>query len=293
MFRLPRRLVVILLGCACAACGPAAAPQASATGPDASGAPTAKPAGAPVALRPIIEASTDPNAPTRVLDPQADQILREMSKALSALQTFALHAEESFDEIPSGQPRTMLTNIRRVAVQRPNRFVADAEGDSLNRSVWYDGRSISVLDKTTHTFSSVEMPGSIDRTLDALADQYGVEVPLADLLYSDPHAVLTAGATFSRYLGLHTAAGVPCHHLVFSQGDIEWQIWIDAGAHRLPRKLVITYVREPGEPQYMATFWAWRLSPTLPQTIFRFEAPEGAERVELEAFRPGLPGPPR
>ena len=75
-------------------------------------------------------------------------------------------------------------------------------------------------------------------------------MPLADLLYGDPYAVLTEDVTYSKYLGLHRAAGVLCHHLVFAQPTIEWQIWIDAGEQPLPRQLAITYVREPGEPQY-------------------------------------------
>ncbi len=84
-------------------------------------------------------------------------------------------------------------------------------------------------------------------------------LPLADLLYSDPYAVLMAGVTYGRYLGIHQAAGVACHHLAFSQATIEWQIWIDAGDKPLPRKLVISYVQEPGEPQYSAVIRRWTL----------------------------------
>ena len=283
------RIVVVTLALSLAACGRSSPPDP--TSPPAASGTSGSAAGDSQSRAPILEASSDPDQPTRVLDPRADRILRKMSATLTALQTFALEAEESFDEIPSGQPRILLTNVRRVAVQRPNRFAADAHGDSLNRSVWYDGRSIAVWDKATNSYSTVDVPDSIDGALKMLADKYGVDVPLADLLYSNPYEVLTEGATYSRYMGIHTAANVPCHHLVFAQPTIEWQIWIDAGEHPLPRKLVITYVRETGEPQYLATIWAWRLSPTFPDSIFRFEAPAGAERVEIQAFVPGVPGP--
>jgi hypothetical protein len=255
-------------------------------------AQTPPPSGVP-SPDPIIEASKSPDAPTRILDPRADQILRSMGRALAAMKTFAFHAEESFDEIPSGQPRVLLTNVRRVAVQRPDRFAADAQGDSLSRAVWYDGKSIVALDKTTNTYAEFKVPDSIDGALDTLSDEYGVDVPLADLLYGDPYAVLSETVTYSRYLGLHTAAGVPCHHLVFAQPTIEWQIWVDTGDQPLPRKLAITYVREPGEPQYVATISAWRLSPTFPETLFRFEAPDGAERVEAQSLVPRTPGASR
>jgi len=134
------------------------------------------------------------------------------------------------------------------------------------------------------------MSGSIDAALDTLADKYGVSVPLADLLYNDPYTVLTEDVTYSRYLGLHLAAGVLCHHLVFSQPTIEWQIWIDAGDQPLVRQLAISYVREPGEPQYVATLSKWRLLPSLPDDLFRFEPPEGAQRVDAQSLVPQLPG---
>ena len=59
------------------------------------------------------------------------------------------------------------------------------------------------------------------------------------------------------YLGLHDAAGVPCHHLSFEQATIDWQIWIDAGRDPLPRKLVIAYKTEDEVPQYSVTIRKW------------------------------------
>ncbi len=90
------------------------------------------------------------------------------------------------------------------------------------------------------------------------------------------------GVTYGRYLGLHQAAGVACHHLAFSQPTIEWQIWIDAGDKPLPRKLVISYVQEPGEPQYSAVIRRWNLESKVPEGLFTFEAPEGARRIDAK-----------
>ena len=239
---------------------------------------------------PIIEAVDAPDAPTRILDPRADQVLRAMATLLASTKSFAFEAEERFDEIPSGQPRTLLTNVRRVAIQRPNRLAADAEGDTLSRSVWFDGQNFSVYDRAQNTYAGIPTAGSIDTALDTLSDKYDVSVPLADLLYSDPYAVLTEDVTYSRYLGLHRAAGVLCHHLVFAQSTIEWQIWIDAGEQPLVRQLAISYVREPGEPQYLATLTKWKLSPNIPENIFHFDPPDGATRVDAASLVPQRPG---
>jgi len=228
--------------------------------------------------------SPSPTPAARAVEARADQELKRMGEFLARVPRFALEAEETFDEIPDGELRRELTNVRRVAVERPNHIAADATGDTLSRAAWYDGRTMTVLDKEHNVYATIEVPETIDATLDKLQDEYGVVLPLADLLYADPYAVLTEGVTYGRYLGIHQAAGVACHHLAFSQETIEWQIWIDAGKLPLPRKLVITYVQEPGEPQYSATIRRWTLDGKVPEGLFTFEAPEGAQKIAAEAM---------
>jgi hypothetical protein len=224
-------------------------------------------------------------ARARSVEARAEHELKRMSDFLAKLPRFALEAEETFDELPDGELRRQLTNVRRVAVERPNHLAADATGDALNRAAWYDGRTVTVLDKEHNTYATVEAPGTIDATFDRLTDEYGVVLPMADLLYSDPYTVLMAGVTYGRYLGIHQAAGVDCHHLAFSQDTIEWQIWIDAGDKPLPRKLVISYVQEPGEPQYSAVIRRWTLDAKVPEGLFTFEAPEGAQKIDPRAMK--------
>jgi hypothetical protein len=220
----------------------------------------------------------------RRVDPRADEILRKMSALLAGTPRFAMEAEETFDEVSENAPRLQLTNVRRVGVERP-RFAADATGDTLNRAAWYDGRTLTVLDKSRNLYLSVEKPGTIDTALDAIADDYGVVVPLSDLFYSDPYTTLMEGVRYGEYQGLHQAAGTLCHHLAFSQDAIDWQIWIDAGEQPLPRKLVITYVDEPGTPQYSAVIRRFTLDPKFPDGLFHFEAPEGAQPISESEVR--------
>lgn len=229
--------------------------------------------------------SASPTPPPRRVEARADQELKKMSEFLAKQKLFALEAEETFDEIPDGEPKVALTNVRRVAVDRPNRLAADATGDTLNRASWYDSKTLTVLDKEHNVYATIEAGGTIDEMLDKLEDEYGVVLPLADLLHSDPYKELIQGVTYGRYLGMHQAAGVPCHHLVFAQETIEWQIWIDAGDQPLPRKLVINYVDEPGEPQYSATIKRWSLEPKLPEGLFTFEAPEGSQKVDASSMK--------
>ena len=258
-------------------------------------APVAAPVTTAAEAAPVAGATSVEAPKLRRVDPRADEILRKMSELLARTPRLALEAEESFDEVYEEAPRVQLTNVRRIALERPGRFAADATGDTLNRAAWYDGRTLSVLNKEQNLYLSVEMPDTVNAVLDKIAEDYGIVVPLSDLLYSDPYATLMEGVLYGDYLGLHQAAGVLCHHLAFTQEEIDWQIWIDAGDKPLPRKLVITYLTEPGAPQYEATIKRFTLDPKFPEGLFRFEAPEGAKQIEpAEILTPetsNAPGP--
>ena len=243
------------------------------------GAPATAPAEAPP---PPIETDLGPGS--RLIDPRAQELVRQMSDRLSRVTALAIEAEEVYDEVPADAPRQQLTSMRRVAMRRPDRLVGDASGDALNRSFWYDGQTFSALDREQNVWASGAVPPTIDEALDWVFDQTGTVIPLADFLYADVYDRLMGKVQRGVYLGIHEAAGVPCYHLSFEQATIDWQIWIDAGPDPLPRKLVISYKTEDEVPQYAVTIPKWNVEAKVPETLFRFAPPEGAKRVEVAAF---------
>jgi hypothetical protein len=59
---------------------------------------------------------------------------------------------------------------------------------------------------------------------------------------------------------------------------------------------VISYVNEPGEPQYSAVIRRWNLDAKVPEGLFTFEAPEGAQKIDAQAMKrsqDGTPVPPK
>jgi hypothetical protein len=224
-----------------------------------------------------------PTAPAeaRTIDPKADDAMKKMSAFLAGQKTFTLEAEETFDAEFARAYRIQLTNVRTLTVERPSRFAASATGDILHRASWYDGKSLTVLNRKRNVYASLEMPGTIDAVLDKLATDYEVVLPLSDLLYADPYPTMMGGVLYGKHLGTHLAAGVACHHLTFGQEGVEWQIWIDAGAQPLPRKLTIAYWDQPAVPQYQAVFRRWTLDVKVKPDQFVFRPPTGATRVEL------------
>src|SRR5512144_1762804 len=155
---------------------------------------------------PLIEPELAPGS--RLVDLRADDLMRQMSDRLARSSSFALEAEEVYDEVPEQSPRQQLTNLRHVALRRPDRLVGDATGDALNRSFWYDGKMFSALDKEQFVWASGAVPPTVDQALDWIFERTGTVVPLADFLYVDSYARLMADVQRGVYLGIHEAAGV-------------------------------------------------------------------------------------
>ncbi len=217
------------------------------------------------------------------IDPKADRLLQDLSDYLAESQQFTFQAEIIVDEFsPRGQ-KIQYANTINAAVRRPDGLRVNQEGDLLNRSFWFDGNSLSILERPLNHYASLDSPNDIDGALDYIYERFGVSAPLADLVVSDPYRSAIANVRTGDYLGLHQVRDRQCHHLAFTQAEIDWQIWIEESDRLVPCKLVITYKTLPDSPQYMAYFSDWNFDVRLPDRIFRFEIPEDAIEIELRS----------
>lgn len=218
-------------------------------------------------------------APSRI-EPKADEVLRQMGRCLAEARSFTFEAHDMYDEVlPNGQ-KIQLGNARRVAVRRPDRVFADLNGDTDNATFWYDGRTVTRLDKQANTYGAIGVPGVIDDMLDDLVERFDMVMPLADLIVRDPYTSATRHLWTGDYVGLHRVQEARCHHLAFRQPGIDWQLWVQADGPPLPRKLVITFKDLAAQPQYIVLIGNWNLNVSLTDARFVFQPPAGAARVE-------------
>ena len=209
-----------------------------------------------------------------------DSILKQMSDFLTSAQSFRFTAHELIDQVEEDQ-RIQYSNSRSMLVRRPNRIFTEAYGDLVNRSVWYDGKSFTLLDHTFNSYIQSPAPDSIDALLDEMEAQLEVVVPLGEMLSEDVYQALKPQIPQARYLGLHQVRGVECHHMIFTQRDLDWQLWVEANGTPVPRKLVIVYKQEPGIPQYAAVLSEWDFTVATPDELFEFHPPEGAREINM------------
>jgi hypothetical protein len=218
------------------------------------------------------------------IDKEANDVLKSMGKCLANSKHFSFEAQKMMDFALDNGQMIQLTDTSEIVVSRPNKIKIRSYGDLSNEEGWYDINKLTMLDHENNTYGSVKVPNHIDKMMDFIVEEYGIVVPLADVLFSDPYASMTEMIRTGHYIGLNHVGKTKCHHLAFRQEGLDWQLWIDAGPEPLPRKLIITYKEIPGHPQFMAFFDRWNLKPEIASDLFTFKAPANAREIDMKAI---------
>jgi hypothetical protein len=213
--------------------------------------------------------------------PDPVTIVQRACDFLGRQPEFTMTASDTMDHVQDSGQKIQSQTTRTVRVDRPDRLAATAAGDDMNRLFWYDGRQITILDEIERVYTQGDAPDTIDAMIDFIVSQLSISLPLTDFFYGDPFSRFQGALQEGEHLGLADVGDVTCHHLSFSTGDADWQLWIDAGDDPLPKMIAITYTSAPESPTYRAEFERWDLSPVFAAGAFEASIPAGVEMIPL------------
>ena len=229
------------------------------------------------------------------IDPHAEQIFRAACQYLAEAPFFSINAEIWREHVNDEGEKVQFSRSMDMEVRRPSRLHAEVDSSHSQRAFWYDGKSLSVLDRKHNVFSTASMPGTLDEAIDAAHDQFGIDLPMIDLAVSDPFKNAMTKVITGRYFGLAPTMGFSCHHLAFTQENIDWQVWVQDGPQPLIRKFIITHKNEPGAPEFTGLIREWNFTSRISDNDFVFEPPPGTVKIQMrnESVQPGEGGVPR
>ncbi|PWU08880.1 MAG: hypothetical protein C5B50_28825 [Verrucomicrobia bacterium] len=195
---------------------------------------------------------------------------------------FGITAEVTREHVIDSGQKLDFSRTIHLDIKRPNRLHAEMESEHAQRGYWYDGKLLTVLDRKRNLFSSTSLSGTLDDALDNARDQFGIDLPLIDLAISDPFKNAMANVKSGAYYGVSPVMGYHCHHLAFSQDNVDWQVWIEDGPQPLIRKFVITHKLEEGQPTFTALITQWTSASGLRIRILCSRRHEGRSRSRCE-----------
>jgi hypothetical protein len=214
----------------------------------------------------------------------AGKIFKAMADYISSQNTISIAFDTDIEVITTELQKIQFASSGQVLLSRPDKIRASRTGGYTDVELVFDGKSVTVLGKNINAYAQAEASGTIDQLIDALRDKYNVAMPGADLLLSRVFDELMADVTDAKHIGQGVIDGVECEHLAFRNPEIDWQIWIEAGAQPIPRKYVITSKNLTGAPQYTLRIKEWRADVPITADAFAFKAPADSRKVEIAAL---------
>ena len=217
------------------------------------------------------------------VEPAARSLLRAATDYLEKQPALSFAAQiVSDDVVPSG----LKYKIRATAqfdVQRPGKLFVDYSGDRRRAKFYSDGSKFVVYDEgCTVCGGTAAATNNNDSTLATIFTKYDFTVPLLDILSNHPNNAL-AGKIIRGYdLGASSVNGAATRHLLFTQREIDWEIWIDTGTIPLIRALfhhLQTACR--ANLNIPAVAGDWRNSARSSPTYFVFTPPKASVPIKL------------
>ena len=220
----------------------------------------------------------------RRVDPRADRTLQRMSEFLASAGAFRVRAQSLVDDVQVDGQKIQRVVSHDIAVRRPDRFMARRSGHGGRIDVCFDGRTFTAHHVDRGLYASTDDAGrTIDEVIDFVFDEYGISVPVADVMSADPYELLSEYVLEAKVVGTVALDGVQTTHIACRQEFIDWQVWVEDGARPVPRRLVITYKDQPDSPQYTVRLTDWEFGAHLPPSVFELTLPGEARRIEFSA----------
>ncbi len=225
------------------------------------------------------------------IDHDALQILKRMTDYLGEQQRFAMHTENSYEDVFENGQKLQFHFSSDVVVQRPNKLRAE-QSDGIHRQIFlYDGETLSVHDGQQDFYAAVAAPDDIDGLLHFARDALDLVPPTGDMVFSNAFELLTAGITSGVVVGKTVIDGVSCDHLAFTTPVVDWQVWVADGDQPLPYKYVLTTRDDPAQPQFITMITNWNTAPEIEDGLFTFEPPATAMEIDFVRLDAGTTAP--
>jgi len=228
-------------------------------------------------------------------DPEAKAttIFKRMTEFLAQAQQLSVTIESEFDVVQDSGEKYTFGESRAIVIRRPGHLRMDTtKRDGATGGMVFNGQDITAFDMKDQVYAIVAKPGSVDDAIAYFVNDLDMRMPLAEFFSSTVIKTLPERVLTADYVEQATIAGVPCDHLGLRGERVDLQVWVAQGDQPLPQRVIITYARAEGQPQFRAQFREWNLSPNAPDALFAFTPPEGAMKIAFAPRRRGEPQPP-
>jgi peroxiredoxin len=233
------------------------------------------------------------------IDAEAKKVVDAFGRFYAGLKGFEVQATVALQVEQQGNRQTQ-TFEQEFGAQRPNKFSYSLESPRGGATVVADGKDMSLyingydkyaVEKAPATFAEMFENQIVQGTV-GLGNASNVTIAM---LSDDPAKKLLEKVESLEYGGVVELEDAKCHLLAATGGDMDWQIWIDAGREPLVRQFVpnlekafekLAKANNQKSPfaemkiTNTVTYKDWQVDPKFGPDAFAFHVPESAQKVD-------------
>ena len=147
-------------------------------------------------------------------------------------------------------------------LNRPNNLRIDLEGrDGTRQEVHFDGKTLTMFTPGTPFYASLDHPATVDGILYYIAFDLQTPIPLSMLLVTTVAQELEKRIQEVDLVDVETLDGKQVDHLAARTEEVDFQVWVANGDPAVPLRVVISYKKSPGQPQFSANLSDWNFAP--------------------------------
>lgn len=243
---------------------------------------------AAIALSPLAAAAQQAPAPATTapdlglkveIEPAAMAIVKAMAAKLAAAKSMSFTAVTTYESPDRTGLPLLYLSASEVTMQRPDRLKVITPGDGPRTEFYYDGKTVQAYDPAAKLVAVVAAPDTTDAMLRAAFRHAAIYFPFADLIVSDPLAVISEKLKIAFVVGQSAiVGGVPTDIIVLVTELAHVQLWIGRD-DKLPRMMTAIFPEDPARLRHTVLLSNWKLDPPLAADAFAFTPPAGTSRI--------------
>jgi hypothetical protein len=194
----------------------------------------------------------------------AMHILKRMGDFLAAAQAMSATARVGNDVVQDSGQKIEFGHVIKCTIKRPDRFRLDGQESNGGKGfVLFDGKEIVGVKGGQKVYAAASKSGTLDDVIPYLLETLKLRIPPALLLVSDVSSDIVERVQSADVVETDVLMGEPCDHIAARTETVVLQLRIAQGNEPLPRRVVLTYKNERGQPQFWGHFTEWNMKPEL------------------------------
>ena len=243
-------------------------------------------------------AGEETDSTDNAVDPQVQKLVRQVADHMKSLRSFGVVTETTMTMDNAGV-KTDMKVTHNIRAKRPNQLVVKIKTDGFSNSgalsLTSDGQALIAFVEDLYQYTVDAAPKSFRGFSDNPFLMTGVQdVPVIAALFSeDPFAIIMEGVVAAKYLGIEDLEGRRCHRMKFVEEGVDWEMWIEAGARPIIRKVLPDMTKPEKrsaaesnsgttdlQMEVVTRLDKWSINPSFSEDTFAAVLPQDAQEVE-------------